>query len=43
MTDSGMRWDWWERGSRVKHYEAGGEVEWRHIAKNQEFVVEEVI
>ena len=43
MTDSGMRRDWRERGSRVKHYEAGGEVEWRHIAKNQELAVEEQI
>ena len=41
MTDSEMRRDWRERGFPIKHYEAGGEVEWRHIAKESELVVEE--
>ena len=43
MTDSEMRRDWRERGSQIKHYEVGGEVEWRQIATNPEFAVKEGI
>ena len=36
MTMSGIRQDFWERGSQTEDYEAGGDAERRHIAKKLE-------